>query len=97
MRSEEYFALAARIIGVVILFYGVINLLDGALLQLGYFRSPDTTPGYFVIMGLAWFFAGIYLTRGASLLVKFAYGLTKEDDENDDEEGDIGPAESDRP
>ena len=84
MRSEEWFALALRVLGVVGLNYGVWNLLDSLLFQLGYFTFPDTSPRYYVVTGLAYLFAGLYLLRGAPLLVRLAYpGVSEKEGEED--------------
>jgi hypothetical protein len=86
VRIDEWFALAVRIVGIVLLLIpGLGLLLDGLLLKLGYFNAPDTTPRYYVIYGTAQVVAGLYLIRGASLLVEFAYP-TEDEDEADDSE-----------
>ena len=84
MRVEEWFALAVRVIGVVVFVYGAGSLLDSFLFRLGYFNYLDTSPGYYVIAGLSYVFVGLYLIRGAPLLVRFACPI--EDDENNEEE-----------
>lgn len=86
MRVEDWFALAVRVIGVVILLYGIGYLLDSSLFRLGYFNFPESSPGYYLIAGLSYVFVGMYLIRGASHLVRFAFPEKgKEEDENADQ------------
>jgi hypothetical protein len=84
MRVEEWFALALRVVGVVVLVYGVGYLLDSLLFHLGYFHYSESSAGYYVIAGAAFVFGGLGLIRGAPYLVRFAYPI--EDDESDNEE-----------
>jgi hypothetical protein len=81
MSSPELFRLAVRILGVVLICFGLQDLLDSSMLRLGYFTLPDSTPAYYLIRGLITFGAGIYLLRGASLLADAAYRVDDEDDE----------------
>lgn len=83
MRVEELFALALRIIGAVLLYYGLHNLLDAGLFRLGYFNYPDSSPNYYLISGLFLTLLGVYLLRGARGIVKFAYPPSGDDKEND--------------
>ena len=86
MRVDEWFALAVRVVGIVLLLIpGLGLLLDGLLFKLGYFNAPDTTPRYYLIYGTAQVVAGLYLIRGASLLVEFAYPTEAEDEVEDSE------------
>jgi hypothetical protein len=86
IRVEELFALALRIIGLVLLFYGLQGLLDAALFKLGYFNFPDSSPGYYLISGLFCTVLGFYLVNGAPGLVSFAY--RGNDEYEEDSEGD---------
>lgn len=88
MRVEEWFALAVRIIGVVVFLYGIGYLLDGALFHLGYFKYPESSPAYYLIAGISYGCVGLYLLRGAAHIVSFAYPIEEEEEENNvDEEG----------
>ena len=82
MRVEAWFALAIRVIGVMILLYGVGYLLDSLLFRLGYFNYLESTPAYYVIAGLSYIFLALYLIRGAPHLVRFAYPIEEDDSEN---------------
>ena len=88
MRVEEWFSLALKVIGVVIFLYGSGYLLDGSLFHLGYFNYPESSPGYYGAAGLAYVIVGLYLMRGASSIVRFAY--PPEEEENNEEEEDAG-------
>ena len=79
MSTHELFGLAVRILGVVLICYGLQDLLDSSMLRLGYFALPDSTPAYYLIRGLITFGAGIL--RGAPLLADVAYRVDDEDDE----------------
>ena len=86
MKTEEWFGLAVRVIGVVALVYGAVYLLEALLFRFGYLNYPESVPGYFLITGLFHLLIGLYLIRGAPLLISFAYPLEEnEDDEEDDE------------
>jgi hypothetical protein len=91
MRVEEWFALAIRVIGVAVFLYGIGYLLDSSLFHLGYFNYPESSPGYYVIAGIAYGVAGLYLIRGAPHIVRFAYPADEEKENNGQEE------ETDRP
>ena len=69
MSTHELFGLAVRILGVVLICLGLQDLLDSSMLRLGYFTLPDSTPAYYLIRGLITSGAGVYLLRGAPLLV----------------------------
>ena len=91
MRPEEMFALALRVIGVLVLVYGTDYLLSALLFKLGYFNYPESSPGYYLIAGLSYVFAGAYLIRGARGLVRFAYPEEEAgDDDEENKEGDAG-------
>lgn len=85
MKIAGWFGLALRVTGVVTFIYGAVYLLDALLLRFGYFNSPDSVPGYFVIIGLFYLLIGLYLIRGAPLLIDFAYPF--EENEEDEEDG----------
>ncbi len=84
MNVDDLFGLAVRILGLVLLCYGVQDLVDSGLFKLGYFILMDSNPSYYFIRGLLTFSAGIYFVRGAPLLVSLAYSAT--DEEEDEEE-----------
>ena len=80
---EKLFTLALRIIGVVLVYYGLHGLLDAGLFQLGYFSYPESSPNYYLISGLFSTVLGVYLVSGAASLVRLAYPDTEEDDADD--------------
>jgi len=86
MRVEEWFAIAVRVIGLLILLYGVGYLLDSLLFRLGYFNYPESSPAYYVVAGISYSVVGLYLLRGAPLIVRFAYPVDEEQDENNGHE-----------
>ena len=86
MKSEEWFVLSLRVIGVVILTLGARDLLDALLFHLGYFSLLESSPRYFVVMGLAYILAGLYLMRGAPHLVRFAFPEMSKGESDDEVE-----------
>jgi hypothetical protein len=88
MGVKDWFTLALRVVGVVLLLYGLRDLVDHLLYRLGYFSWPEVSPLYYVVMGVVQTLAGLYLVRGAPLLVRFAFPETAEgvDDEAEDAE-----------
>lgn len=85
LRVEELFGLALRIMGAVLVYYGLHNLLDALLFNLGYFNYPDSSPHYYLVSGLFLTVLGLYLVRGAVGVVAFAYP-SRDDEENNDQE-----------
>ncbi len=83
MTARDWFVLALRIVGVVLLLYGLRDLVDHLLYRLGYFSWPEVSPLYYVVMGVAQTAAGIYLVRGAPLLANFAFAATEAEDEDE--------------
>jgi len=65
MNSKELFALFLRIVGVL----GVIFIVRHALISV----PTCTAPAYVLIKWVIGALVGLYLIRGAPLLVKFAY------------------------
>ena len=86
MTAKEWFELALRVVGVVVLLYGVGYLVDSSLFRLGYFSYPDTTAGYYFINGIAYTVVGLFLLRGAPYLVGFAYPPEADEKSELDEE-----------
>ena len=72
MESKDYFSLALRIIGFLTVAHGLRDLLDFALILLGYTNTRSAI-AYYLILGLLYSVVGLYLLRGAPLIVKFAY------------------------
>jgi len=66
---------------VVLLCYGVQDLVDSGMFKLGYFTLLDSTPSYYFVRGLLTFVVGIYFVRGAPLLVSLAYPAEDEEEE----------------
>ena len=82
MRVEEWSALVVRVVGGLIFLYGAGYLLDSLLFRLGYFNYPESSPAYYVVAGIAHSIVGLYLMRGAPHIVRFAYPIDEERDEN---------------
>jgi len=72
MNAKDYLALALRVIGFLTLAHGLRDLLDYGLILLGY-TSTHGAPAYYLILGLLYCVVGLYLLRGAPLIVNFAY------------------------
>lgn len=72
MNAKNYFSLALRVIGFLTLAHGLRDLLDYGLILLGY-TSTHSAFAYYLILGLLYCVVGLYLLRGAPLIVNFAY------------------------
>ena len=81
MTPKDWFAIGVRILGVVVLVYGMWDLVNAGLIHYEYWKTTDTSSGYYVIVGCATIIMGLYLAGGASHLVNFAYPDEKEADE----------------
>src|SRR5947199_10317327 len=79
MKPHETFALALRIIGVLIVAYGARYVIDFGLGLLGYFSLQRTSYAYYLIIGFAYLCVGLYFLRGAGLIVRFAYPNVDDD------------------
>lgn len=97
MNVVDLFTLAVRIVGVVLLCYGVQDLVDSGLFKLGYFILMDSNPSYYFIRGLLTFSAGIYFVRGAPLLVSLAYPITDEDEDEEETKISESPRNENQP
>jgi len=77
MESKNYFSLALRIIGFLALGHGLRDLVEFALLLLNY-TDTHSSFGYYLILGSLYSVVGIYLLRGAPLIVRFAYPSSRD-------------------
>jgi len=84
MNADDLFGLAVRVLGVVLLCYGVQDLVDSSMFKLGYFTLMDSNPSYYFVRGLLTFAAGIYFVRGAPLLLSLAYPAKGEDEDEEE-------------
>ena len=78
MKSQDYFSLGLRIIGVFTLAHGLRDLVDFGLMLLGY-TGTRSAFAYYLILGLLYSAVGLYLLRGAPLIVSFAYPRDREE------------------
>ncbi|HEX5702180.1 MAG TPA: hypothetical protein VFX97_03075 [Pyrinomonadaceae bacterium] len=62
-------------------------LVDGALFHLEYFIYADSTVNYYLVVGVLYCGAGVYLLRGAPHIVRFAYPQEEGMDETAEDEG----------
>jgi hypothetical protein len=88
MGAKDWFTLALRVVGVVLLLYGLRDLFEHLLYRLGYSNWPEVSPLYYIVTGVVQLFAGLYLVRGAPALVRFAYPDAAEDEADDAEDAD---------
>lgn len=87
MLPHDWFVLGLRLIGVVVVLYGLAYLLDSLLWRLGYYFGPEIHIGYYLIFGLAYLFVGLYLLLGSRQLVRLVYPEVDEEYEEQDREG----------
>ena len=86
MTAEDWFALLIRVVGVAGLIYGLGGLVNAFLFHLGYFTYPESSVGYYLIDGLFYSLAGLYLIRGANSLVNFACPKNYREESEEDED-----------
>jgi len=86
MGAQDWFALAVRVVGLMTLISGLVNLMDGFLLKLGYFTHIESGPAYYTIVGVATLIGGLCLILGAPVVVRFAYPREDEDQNNGNED-----------
>jgi hypothetical protein len=87
MLPHHWFDVGLRLIGIVVILYGLAYLVDSLLLRLGYYLTPDFFVGYYFIFGLAYLFVGLYLFLGSRQLVRLVYPEVDEEYTGEDEEG----------
>ena len=90
MSVEQWLGLALRIVGAIVCLYGVGYLVDGALLHLEYFVYADSSVNYYIVVGVLYCGAGLYLLRGAPHVVRFAYPQEEAVEEPAEDEGNAG-------
>lgn len=86
MGPKEWFAVAIRVLGAILVLYGLAFLMDSLLFRVGYVTYLDVSQLYYVIWGLSYGAVGLYLLRGAPLIVYFAFPEDDEDEDDSDEE-----------
>ena len=73
MTPKEIFGIIVRTLGLFFFIYALYNLLYGIAFCAGILdRNPDYKIAYFVT-GTFFFVIGLYLLRGAPLLIRFSY------------------------
>jgi hypothetical protein len=96
MTLRDWFDVAVRIVGVVVLVYGLWDLMHAFLFYADYFRNPDMTFRFYMIAGWFSIFLGLVLIRAAGLIVNFAYAPEEpaaEDASSEDDARDSGRTE----
>jgi hypothetical protein len=73
MKPSDMFGIVIRSFGLCLVLYAVWYLVYGVATSCG---LPEDAPGYgisYYISGIVSLVLGLYLLRGATLLIKFAY------------------------
>lgn len=73
MKPIEYFETAVRIVGLVLILYGLGYLAEFGAVQMGYATLQRTDVTYYLLMGIGSISLGFYFMRGGSHFVRFAY------------------------
>ena len=73
MNQRSYFQLAVRIIGLVVCLYGLDYLREFVAIQIGYYSLERTSPYLYFSSASAFMIVGLYLIRGASHFVRYAF------------------------
>ena len=71
MNTKEWFSIGVRIIGLLACLRGCEDFIWVLIANLGYTSVTNNFPSHIttLVIGLFYFFAGLYLIRGATLLV----------------------------
>ncbi len=80
MEEKTLFSAAVRVVGLLSLGRGVSDLFYGFLYYIGFGDISVTAkiPNADIVFGLFYFVLGIYLIRGASFIVNFAFPHSEE-------------------
>ena len=80
MKPKEGFGIAVRIIGLILLILGAVYIASGFLLLFDPKFKPNVAPAWhYFLDGIIGVLISLYLLRGATHIVRFAY--LKEDSE----------------
>ncbi len=78
MKSRELFLLAVKVIGFVVVLYGIQNVIDSLMISMGYANVNLSTPRYWAARGFIKIVAGVYLMVGSTPLVNQLYSQKPE-------------------
>ena len=82
MKQRELFDAGVRMVGVVMIAYGIWDLTHAGLFYADYFRNPDSSVRFYLVAGWVSITAGLLFVRAGNVLVNFAYGPLSENGEN---------------
>lgn len=74
MTPRDWFDVFVRVIGVVVLVYGLWDLVNAALFYTEYFKNPDMTFRFYMLFGWSSILIGLLLIRVSRVVVNYAYG-----------------------
>ena len=80
MQPKATFQMAVRILGLIVMLYGLESLTEGLLIALGASQPHGATMGYWGGKGIIQLIIGAFMVRGSPDLVDFAFDKQKEDD-----------------
>ena len=85
MKPKHIFAVAVRILGVIVFLYGLADLLEGLLTATGLTRSEYFGASYWGVRAIVEIVAGLLIMRGTVPIVDIAFpSESSEHDEEDD-------------
>jgi hypothetical protein len=73
MTPRELFEVAVRVIGLVLMLYGLYDLSDFVLASLKYFTLQRTDVGMYLILGIGYLILGGYFLRGGAYVIRLAF------------------------
>jgi hypothetical protein len=73
MDQRNYFQLAVRIIGLIVCLYGLDYLREFVAIQMGFWSLERTSPVPYFASAAAFLIVGLYLLRGASHFMRYAF------------------------
>lgn len=80
MQPRDAFAVALRVVGLLISCAGLLYLLSAALLVfVPHYRADAAPAWHYLLSGAIAVAVGAYLLRGAPQVVRFAYGRERPD------------------
>jgi len=89
MDQLKYFKLVLRTVGLLVCLDGLDYLREFVLIQTGYITLERTSPTLYFANAAAYIIVGLYLIRGASHFMRFAFP-TEEIEDNEGSDGPVG-------
>jgi hypothetical protein len=73
MRSREIFGVAVRVIGLLAVLGSVVYFVGGVVVLIAPELKPNVSPWLYVLNATVFLTVGLYLLRGAQVVIRFSY------------------------